>query len=155
MVPFNLIIHMTMFRKLNFWPLPKAPGGGGQKIVPVHVPFMWVTHTPNLVEFREIFFWPPHPPRCPQVPPQGMTQAAEWKSHLICYISFFCEKTHKVWLKIFEIDFVNEIYCNLMIFDRLAPPPGPRGRGQKNVPLHTPFMWATHTPNLVGFRPMV
>ena len=34
--------------------LPKAPGGGGtQKIVPVHVPFMWVTHTQNLVEFRK------------------------------------------------------------------------------------------------------
>ena len=22
---------MTMFRKLNFWPLPKAPGGGDKK----------------------------------------------------------------------------------------------------------------------------
>ena len=41
-------------------------------------------------------------------------------------------------------------------FDLLAPPQGPRSQGQKKkVPMHDPFMWATHTPNLVGFRPMV
>ena len=39
-----------------------------------------------------------------------------WKSHalahyyyLICFISFICEKTHKVWFKIFEINFVIQI----------------------------------------------
>ena len=78
--------------------LPKAPGGGGtQKIVPVHVPFMWVTHTQNLVEFRKKKFFYPQPPTVPQVPPLGLTQAAEWKSRLICYIYFICEKIHKVW----------------------------------------------------------
>ena len=30
-IPLNLICHMTMFRKLIFWPLPKAPGRGDPK----------------------------------------------------------------------------------------------------------------------------
>ena len=128
LIPFKLIIHMTMFRKLNFWPLPKATGGGDPKTVPVLVPFMWVTNTPNLFEFRKKFFWPPPPPPpgYPQVPRLGMTQAAEWKSRLICYISFICEKNHKVLFKNLW-----KWLCNsgLMIFDLLAPPQGPRGRG--------------------------
>ena len=68
---------MTMFRKLNFWPLPKAPGAGDPKYVLVHVQFMSVTNTPNLVEFRKKNLFGPQPPRYPQVPPLGMTQAAE------------------------------------------------------------------------------
>ena len=32
---------------LIFWPLPRAPGGGAKKNW-LRVPFMWVTHTPNL-----------------------------------------------------------------------------------------------------------
>ena len=31
LIPFKSICHMTMFRKLNFLPLPKAPGGGVPK----------------------------------------------------------------------------------------------------------------------------
>ena len=55
-----------------------------------------------------------------------MTQATEWKSRLICFIFFNCEKTHKVWLK----SLWNWL-CDwdLMIFDLLAPPQGPRGWG--------------------------
>ena len=59
-----------------------------------------------------------------------MTQATEWKSRLICLISFNCEKTHKVWFK----KFWNWL-CDwdLIIFDLLAPPQGPRVWGpQKN-----------------------
>ena len=37
---------------LTFWPLPRAPGGGAKKKLTLHAPFMSVTHTPNLVEFR-------------------------------------------------------------------------------------------------------
>ena len=29
-------------------------GGGAKKSLPLHTPFMWVTHTPNLIEFRPI-----------------------------------------------------------------------------------------------------
>ena len=70
----------------------------------------------------------PNPSRYHQDPPLGMTQAAEWKSRLICYISFICEKIHKVWFK----NLWNWL-CNsdLMIFDLLAPYQGPRGRGPK------------------------
>ena len=83
-----------------------------------------LTHQISL-NFGEKKIWPPNPPRYHQLPTLDMTQGAEWKSHLICYISFICEKFG---LKIFEID------CNsdLMIFYLLAPPQGPRGRGPKN-----------------------
>ena len=52
-----------------FCPSPGPQGAGTQIIVPLHVPFMQVTHTPTLVEFR--FFLPLQPQRYPQVPPLG------------------------------------------------------------------------------------
>ena len=96
------------------------------------MPFMWVTHTRNLVEFlKKKKFDPPAPP---PPPPHGtpkshlraMTQAAEWKSHPICFISFICKKIHKVWFKnLWNWSFNSDS----MIFDLLAPPQGPRGWG--------------------------
>ena len=54
-----------------------------------------------------------------------------WKSHpkscLICFVSFICENTHKVWNKNLWNWLCN---WNQMIFDLLTPPQGPRGRGQ-------------------------
>ena len=63
----------------------------------------------------------------PSTPKWGMTQATEWKSCLICFMSFICEKRkrHKVW-------FNNLWNWHLMIFDHLVPPQGPRERGPKN-----------------------
>ena len=130
LIPYNLICHMTMFTKLNFDPSPRLQGLGTKKIVSVYVQcaiHVKKTHTPNLVDFGFFFLdQPPPPPRYPKVPPLGMTQAAKGKSRLICYISFICEKISKVWFKF--------RWCNsdLMIFNLLAPPQGPRGRGPKN-----------------------
>ena len=75
-----------------------------------HTKTGWISGKKNLT---------PNPPRYPKVPPLGMTQAAEWKFRLICYISFICEEIHKVWFK----NLWNWL-CNsdLMIFDLLAPP---------------------------------
>ena len=121
---------MYMFRKLNFWPLPKAPGGRDPKncagACAIHVSN---SNTKSGWISEKIFFWPPSPPRYAQVPPLGMTQAAKWKSRLICFISFICEKIYKVWFK----NLWNWL-CNsdLMIFDLLAPPQGPRGQDQKH-----------------------
>ena len=78
-----------------------------------------------------------------------MTQAAKWKSRLICFVSFICEKTYKVGFKNFEIDFVIEILWYLMIFELLAPPQGPRGGAKKCAAVrpihvsnsHTKFGW--------------
>ena len=71
-------------------------------------------------------------PQHPQVPNPGacMTEGTEWKSRLICFISFICEKTHKVLIK----NLWNRL-CNwdLMIFDLFAPPQGPRRRGPKKL----------------------
>ena len=120
---------MYMFRKLNFWPLPKAPGGRDPKncagACAIHVSN---SNTKSGWIAEKNFFWPPSPPRYAQVPPLGMTQAAKWKSRLICFISFICEKIYKVWFK----NLWNWL-CNsdLMIFDLLAPPQGPRARGPK------------------------
>ena len=48
--------------------------------------------------------------------------------------TFFCEKTHKAWLKkIFQISFVID---NLMILDLLAPP---RGRGKNKGAVARPI----------------
>ena len=38
-------------------------------------------------------------PSVPKSHPWGMTQGTEWKSRLICFVSFICENTHKVWYK--------------------------------------------------------
>ena len=88
---------------LTFWSLSR---GGDPKNVPLTLPYIWVTHSPNLVKFRKIKFLTP---QYPQVPPWGMIQATECKFRLICYISSICEKTHKAWFKIIEIDFVTKI----------------------------------------------
>ena len=82
------------------------------------------------LNFGKKVFGPPNPPRYPKSHPWGMTQATEWKSSLICFISLNCEKTHKVWFK----NLWNWL-CDwdLMIFDLLAPPQGPRGLGPKKL----------------------
>ena len=62
----------------GLWPLPKAPGGGGpQKIVLLHVPFMYVSHTPTLVEFQKKKKLAPNPHSTPKSHPWGMTQVVE------------------------------------------------------------------------------
>ena len=43
-----------------------------------------------------IFFYPLGTPSAPKSHPWGMTQGTEWKSRLICFVSFICENTHKV-----------------------------------------------------------
>ena len=65
---------MTMFRNLIFDPSPRPQGAGTKKIVQVHVPFMWVTHTPNLVEFRKKKN-DPQPPKVPPSPTPGHDNA--------------------------------------------------------------------------------
>ena len=138
---------MTMFRKLNFWPLPKAPGGRDPK----NCAGACAIHVSNSHTKSGWISAPPPPPHgTPKSHPRAMTQAAEWKSHLICFISFICEKIHKVWFKnLWNWPFNSD----LMIFDLLAPPQGPRGWG--------PQKWRrciclsckkTHTPNLVEFQ---
>ena len=81
------------------------------------------------MNFGKKFFLAPQSPRYPQVPPLGMTQAPEWKSRLICYISFICEKIHKVWFK----NLWNWL-CNsdLMIWTFWPLPRAPGGGDPKN-----------------------
>ena len=88
---------MTMFRKLNFWPFPKTPGGRDPKncagACAIHVSNSQTKS--GWISGKKFFY----PPQYPKVPPLGMTQVTEWKSRLICHRSFICEKIHKVWLK--------------------------------------------------------
>ena len=49
--------------------------------------------------WRKIIVWPPWYPSAQKSHPWGMTQGTEWKSRLICLVSFICENTHKVWYK--------------------------------------------------------
>ena len=48
-------------------------------------------------------------PSTPKPHPWGMTPATECKFCLICFQSFICENTLKVWYKNLEIDMVIEI----------------------------------------------
>ena len=61
--------------------------------------------------FEKKYFWPPLGiPKALKAHPWGMTQGTEWKSRLICFVSFICENKHtKFGKNIFEIDFVIEI----------------------------------------------
>ena len=60
---------MTMFRKLKFWPLPKAPGGGDTKnyagACAIHVSNS--NTKSGRISDKQHFFWTPNPP--PPVPP--------------------------------------------------------------------------------------
>ena len=62
---------MTIFRKLNFWPLPKAPGGGAPKncagACAIHVSN---SHTKSCLISEKKFF-DPQPPTVPPSPTPG------------------------------------------------------------------------------------
>ena len=116
-----------------------APPQGHQLIIHINL----ICH---MTMFR-IFFWPQAPPSPPL--PWGMTQATEWKSRLICFISFICEMTHKVWLynslKLTLKQKCNDIWP-------FGPSKRPHGAGTKRIVLfHLPFMWVTHTPIWLNF----
>ena len=145
---------MTMFRKLNFWPLPKAPGGGDTKncagACAIHVSN---SHTKSGWISGKNFFDPNPPP--PHGTPKSHPWAwsRRWNKNPVWYVIYlsFVRRHTKFGLKIFEIDFVIQI---LMIFYLLAPPQGPRGWWPKEWcrPVHVSFMEVTHTPNLAEFR---
>ena len=63
-------------QKIKFLTPTQGPRGRGHKIIMlVHVPFMLITHTSNLVEFRKKkhFLTPPPPP-----PPHGTPKSHPW-----------------------------------------------------------------------------
>ena len=100
----------------------------------------------------EIFF-DPWAPQCPKVPPLGHDSCDRMKipSDMFCIFHLW-EHTYFFWIKIFEIDFVIEIKWYLTFWPL---PRDPGGGAKEKLTLRAPFMWVTHTPNLVGFRPMV
>ena len=136
---FNLICHMTMFRKLIFWPLPKAPGGGDPKncvsACAIHVSN---SHTKSGWISKRKKIWPPIPQQSPKSHPWAWPR---WPNEnpvwYVIYLSFVRRYT-KFGLKIFENWLCNS---DLVIFDLLAPSQGPRGRGPKKIePVQVPFM---------------
>ena len=61
-------------------------------IIPVHlICYMTMFEKKSLI--------PLVPPSAPKSHPWGMAQATEYKSRLICFVSFICENTHKIWYK--------------------------------------------------------
>ena len=52
--------------------------------------------------------WAP-PGGAPKSHPWGMTKVTEWKSRLICFVSFICTTHTKFGIKIFEIDMLTKI----------------------------------------------
>ena len=61
----------------------------------------------------------------PKVTPWGMTRVTEWKSSLICFVSFICENTHKFGIKIFVIDMVTKINWYLIFWPHPRSPVWP------------------------------
>ena len=119
--------------EIFFDPSPRPQGAGTQTIVPVHVPFVWVTHTLNLVGFHKKIDTPT--PTVPLSPTPGYDPGGRMKipSDMLYIFHLW------VWFK----NLWNWL-CNsdLMIFDLLAPPQGTRGGGGgiKMAPVHVPFM---------------
>ena len=110
LIPLNLICYMTMFRKVKFWPLPKAPGGGDSKncagAYAIHVSNShdksgWISEKSLLTP------QPPHvtPKSHPWAWPRRLNENPVW---YVIYVSFVRRYT-KIDLKIFEIDFVIQI----------------------------------------------
>ena len=97
--------------------LAPPKGAGTQKMVP----YVSNSYTKSgWISEKHFFFTPTTPPPhvTPKSHPWGMTQAAKWKSRLICFISFICEKTHKIWFKSLWNWFSN---WNLMISNDIWP----------------------------------
>ena len=69
--------------------------------------------------FEKKMVWSPGYPQCSKVPPLGHDPGDRIKSRLICFVSFICENTHKIWYKNLWNWHGNR---SLMIFD-LWPPP--------------------------------
>ena len=139
-------IHKVWFKNLWNWLCnsdlmifdllapPQGPRGRGPKhgagACAIHVSN---SHTKSGWISKKIFLTPQTPNGTPKSDPWGMTQATKWKSRLIYYISFMCEKTHKVWLKNLWNWLCN---WNLMIFNDIypfGPSLGPQGRGPKKM----------------------
>ena len=49
--------------------------------------------------FKKKIVWPPGYPQCPKVPPLGHDSGDRIKIPMICFVSFICENTHKIWFK--------------------------------------------------------
>ena len=96
------------------------------------------TRGPSVLS-QALYHWATALPQPPKSHPWSMTQAAKWKSRLICFISFICEKIHKVWCKNLWNWFCN---WNLMIFIDIwpfGPSPGPQGGGGKKCAVARPI----------------
>ena len=129
LIPFKLICHMTMFKKFIFWSLPKAPGGGDPKncagACAIHVSN---SHTKSgwISEKKKKLPPTPHgtPKSHPWAWPRRPNENPVW---YVIYISFVRRYTK------FGLKNLWNWLCNsdLMIFDLLAPPQGPRGWGPK------------------------
>ena len=130
---------------------PQGPRGGDQNNCAVACAIdVSNSHTKSGWILEKTNFDHSTPNGTPMYDPLGMTQATEWESRLICFISFICEKTHKVWFK----NLLNWL-CNwnLMIFYYIWPfgsSPGPQGAGPKKCAVahpihvsnsHTKFGW--------------
>ena len=101
---------MTMFRKLNFWPLPKAPGAGDPKncaaACAIHVSNQ---HTKSGWISKKNFFLPPNPHGTPKSHPWAWPRCPnENPVWYVIYLSYV-RRYEKFGLKIFEIDFVIQI----------------------------------------------
>ena len=101
---------MTMFRKLKFWPLPKAPGAWDPKncadACAIHVSS---SHTKSGWISKKKNFDPPTPHGTPKPNPLAWPRRPnENPVWYVIYLSFVRRYT-KFGLKIFEIDFVIQI----------------------------------------------
>ena len=94
---------------------------------------------------------PPPPPKYPKSHSQSMTQAVEWKSSLICFISSIREKTHKVWFKNLWIRLSNDIWL-------FGPSPRPQGGREppKNCAVACAILgWISEKKNWLAHPPTV
>ena len=143
---------------MNFWPLPKAPGGRDQKncdfACAIHVSN---SHTKSGWIWREKKFGPPTAPPTPTPGawPRRLNGNPVW---YVLYLSFVRRHT-KFGLKILEIDFVIEIKWYLTFWPL---PRAPGGGNQRNCAVacaidvsnsHTKSGWISEKKNFWPLNP--
>ena len=137
----NLWNWLCYWNYLTFWPLPRAKFifavARPMHVSNSHTSFGWIWSNDSggdITDRRRDRIWFLNP-KHPQITPLGHDPGNRIKSCLICFVSFICEYTHKIWYKHLWNWFVIEIKWYMTIW----PFPRAPGGGAKKISVARPI----------------